>query len=669
MSHSTDARPTGSYLAALSLAALGVVYGDIGTSPLYALKEVFGEHYGLEVTPETVLGVLSLIFWSLIVVITVKYLTFVMRADLRGEGGIMVLTALVTPKRIGAPGGATEPDVVSAADADAAAAPGETRQQGAKRVSHRRSVLIMLGLFGAALLYGDGMITPAISVLSAIEGLEIATPFFADPDRAFLIPLITIAILIGLFSIQRRGTAGLGKVFGPITLTWFLVIAGLGLYQIVRHPGVLAAVNPAHAVRFFLDNTSRGFLALGSVFLVVTGGEALYADMGHFGVRPIRLTWFVVVLPALVLNYFGQGALLIAEPLARENPFFRMVPGPEWAVLPVVALATIATCIASQAIISGTFSLTRQAVQLGYLPRLDIRQTSNREFGQIYIPAVNWLLLIACVGLVIGFGSSTALAAAYGVGVTTDMVFTSILFAVVARTVWKWSLPAVVALVGLFLVVDLGFWSANLVKIPHGGWFPLAVAAVVFAFMTTWKRGREIVGERLQSGALPLRVFLSDPGVARLARVPGTAVFMGGNPDATPTSLLHTVKHMKSLHEKVVMLTVRTVEVPRVEEADRIRIERFDHGFYQAIVTFGFIDDPDVPAALALLDEPGLRFDMMHTTYVLGRERVISTRQGSGMARWREKLFGAMSNNARSATSFFNIPANRVVEMGAQVEI
>ncbi|HEX8386714.1 MAG TPA: potassium transporter Kup, partial [Rubricoccaceae bacterium] len=609
------------------------------------------------------------IFWSLIVVITVKYLTFVMRADLRGEGGIMVLTALVTPSRVGAPGGATEPEVVSVADADAARGPGETRQQGAQRVSRHRSVLIMLGLFGAALLYGDGMITPAISVLSAIEGLEIATPFFADPDRAFLIPLITIAILIGLFSIQSRGTAGLGKVFGPITLTWFLVLAGLGLYQIVQHPGVLAALNPAHAVRFFLDNTSRGFLALGSVFLVVTGGEALYADMGHFGVRPIRLTWFVVVLPALVLNYFGQGALLIAEPLARENPFFRMVPGPEWAVLPVVALATVATCIASQAIISGTFSLTRQAVQLGYLPRLDIRQTSNREFGQIYIPAVNWLLLIACVGLVIGFGSSTALAAAYGVGVTTDMVFTSILFAVVARTVWKWSLPAVLALVGLFLVVDLGFWSANLVKIPAGGWFPLAVAAVVFAFMTTWKRGREIVGERLQTGSLPLRVFLADPGVARLTRVPGTAVFMGGNPDATPVALLHTVKHMKSLHEKVVMLTVRTEEVPRVEEDRRITVERFDHGFYQAIVTFGFIDDPDVPAALALANEPGLSFDEMHTTYVLGRERVISTHAGSGMARWREKLFGTMSNNARSATSFFSIPANRVVEMGAQVEI
>ena len=669
MSHDSSAPPSGSYLAALSLAALGVVYGDIGTSPLYSVKEVFSEHYGLAPTPENVLGVMSLIFWSLIIVISLKYLVFVMRADLKGEGGIMVLTAMVTPSRISAPGGATEPETVSAAEADAAAAPGETRQQGAARVGHRRAVLIGLGLFGAALLYGDGIITPAISVLSAIEGLSVATDFFEAPERGFLIPLITIAILVALFAVQSRGTAGLGKIFGPLTLGWFLMIAGLGLYQIALRPDVLAGANPWYGLRFFLDNGWHGYLILGSVFLVVTGGEALYADMGHFGLKPIRLAWFIVVLPALLINYFGQGALIMRDPTAIENPFFRMVPGPDWAIYPVVVMATAATCIASQAVISGAFSLTRQAVQLGYLPRLAIRQTSNREYGQIYIPTINWLLLAATIGLVLAFQTSTNLAAAYGVAVTTTMFVTTLLFYVVARQRWGWSLWPTLLLCGLFMIIDIAFLGANFVKIPDGGWFPLVVAGMIFGLMTTWKRGREILGERLQAGALPLRIFLADTGIAKLARVPGTAVFMGGNPDAIPVSLLHTVKHMKSLHEKVVMLTVRTVEIPRVEPEDRIRIERFEHGFYQAIVTFGFIDDPCIPDALALLDEPGLSFDEMHTTYVLGRERVISTRTGSGMARWRERLFGALSNNARSATAFFSIPANRVVEMGAQVEI
>ncbi len=408
---------------------------------------------------------------------------------------------------------------------------------------------------------------------------------------------------------------------------------------------------------------------LGSVFLVVTGGEALYADMGHFGIQPIRLAWFTVVLPSLLLNYFGQGALLIGDPEARGNPFFNMVPGPEWAVLPVVVIATLATCIASQAIISGTFSLTRQAVQLGYLPRLTIRQTSSKEIGQIYIPAVNWALLVACIGLVFGFGSSTNLAAAYGVGVTTDMVFTTILFSVVAATIWRWSLWAVLALGTLFMVVDLGFWAGNIVKVPDGGWFPLVVAAVMFTLMVTWKKGREILSERIQLGSLPLDTFLADPAVAKLTRVPGTAVFMGGNPDTTPAALLHTVKHIKCLHEQVVMLTVRTEEIPRVEAEDRVRVERFDNGFSRVTVAYGFTDDPDVPAALAMIDDPSLDFRPMHTTYFVGRERIISTRSNSGMARWRERLFGLMSNNARSATAFFEIPANRVVEMGAQVEI
>ena len=666
MSHPSPSRPTGSYLAALSLAALGVVYGDIGTSPLYSVKEVFSEHYGLVPSPENVLGVLSLIFWSLIIVISVKYLVFVMRADLKGEGGIMVLTALVTPSRAHVAGA---PRVPSAGDAAPQTAPGETREHAAERVGRRRTILIALGLFGAALLYGDGIITPAISVLSAIEGLSVATDFFEAPERGFLIPLITIAILVALFAVQSRGTAGLGKVFGPLTLAWFLMIAGLGVYQIALQPGVLAGANPWHGVQFFVNNGWHGYLILGSVFLVVTGGEALYADMGHFGLKPIRLAWFVVVLPALMINYFGQGALIMRDPTATENPFFRMVPGPDWAIYPVVVMATAATCIASQAVISGAFSLTRQAVQLGYLPRLAIRQTSNREYGQIYIPAINWLLLAACIGLVLAFRTSTNLAAAYGVAVTTTMFVTTLLFYVVARQRWNWPLWPTLLLCSVFMIIDVAFLGANFVKIPDGGWFPLAVAALIFVLMTTWKRGREILGERLQLGALPLTAFLADDGVARLARVPGTAVFMGGNPDSTPVALLHTVKHMKSLHETVVMLTVRTEEIPRVEAADRIRIEKFDHGFYRAIVTFGFTDDPDVPAALALADEPGLSFAPMHTTYVLGRERVISTHVGSGMARWRERIFGIMSNNARSATAFFNIPANRVVEMGAQIEI
>ena len=652
------------YLAGLSLAALGVVYGDIGTSPLYALKEVFSRHYGLAPSPGHVLGILSLIVWSLIVVISVKYLTFVMRADLRGEGGIMVLTALVTPSRTHALGQPREPS-----PGDAQAEPGETRAHATERVSRRRTVLIVLGLFGAALLYGDGMITPAISVLSAIEGLDVATDFFTAPARAPLIPLITIGILIALFAVQSRGTAGLGKVFGPITFTWFALLAGLGIYHIALGPSVLWALNPLLGLRFFWETGLHGFWVLGSVFLVVTGGEALYADMGHFGVRPIRLAWFAVVLPALVLNYFGQGAMIIADPATAENPFFRMVPGPEWVVYPVVVLATIATVIASQAVISGAFSLTRQAVQLGYLPRLDIRQTSSKEIGQIYIPAVNWALLVACIGLVLGFQTSTNLAAAYGVAVTTTMAVTTLLFYVVARRRWGWSLWGTGALCAVFLVVDLAFLGANLIKIPDGGWFPLAVAAVVFTAMVTWKRGREVLATRLEVGMLPLATFLADPGVARIARVPGTAVFMGGSPDATPTSLLHTVKHMKSLHETVVTLTVRTEEIPRVPEADRIRVEKLAHGFWRATVTYGFTDDPDVPAALALVDEPGLAFPPMQTTYILGRERVISTRAKSGMARWRERLFGLMSNNARAATAFFQIPPNRVVEMGAQVEI
>ena len=639
VSQDSAAPPTGKYLAALALATLGVVYGDIGTSPLYALRESFSELYGVAPTPDNVLGVLSLIFWSLIIVISIKYLVFVMRADNNGEGGIMALTALVTPKRP-APGG----DPVA--------------------VSKRRNALVLVGLFGAALLYGDSMITPAISVLSAIEGLEVATPFFTP----YVIP-ITIAILIGLFSVQYRGTAGIGKIFGPVTLVWFATLAALGLNQVARHPGVMAALNPIYGEHFFAANGVRGFLVLGSVFLVVTGGEALYADMGHFGIRPIRLTWFTIVLPSLLLNYFGQGALMIADPTTVVNPFFLMIPGPDWMIYPVVALATLATIIASQAVISGAFSLTRQAVQLGYLPRLDIRQTSTREIGQIYIPSLNWVLLIACVGLVLGFKSSSALAAAYGVGVTTDMVFTTILFAVVARRIWKWPLPAVAALASLFLVIDLGFWGANLPKIPGGGWFPLVVAAVIFTIMTTWKRGRTIINERLEEGRFPIETFLADESVQDLTRVPGTAVFMAGNPNMTPPALLHNIKHNHCLHERVILASVDTEEVPRVPEGERAEAEVLGHGFFRVLIRYGFVESPDVPAVLQSLDVPGLTIKPMETTYFLGRERVISTKRKGMRPRWREKLFGLMSNNARSATSFFAIPPNRVVELGAQVEI
>ena len=638
--------PRGRYLAALSLAALGVVYGDIGTSPLYAIRESFGEMYGVAPTPANVLGVLSLIFWSLVLVISVKYLLFVMRADNRGEGGIMALTALVTPRRKGAPGGGAAPD-----------------DDVSRFTERRRTALVMLGLFGAALLYGDSMITPAISVLSAIEGLEVATPVFAP----YVIP-ITIGILVALFAIQFRGTAGIGKVFGPVTLLWFAVLATLGAIQVVAHPGVFAALSPLYGLAFFAANGVRGFLVLGSVFLVVTGGEALYADMGHFGILPIRLTWFAVVLPSLLLNYFGQGALMIADPAAAANPFFLMVPGPDWMIYPVVALATAATVIASQAVISGAFSLTRQAVQLGYLPRMEIRQTSEREVGQIYIPGLNWILLVACVGLVLGFRSSSALAAAYGVGVTTDMVFTTVLFAVVARRLWRWPVAGVAAVCGVFLIIDLGFWSANLPKIPGGGWFPLVIAAVVFTLMTTWKRGRELIVARLSEDALPFEAFVADEGISSLPRVEGTAVFMSGDYDRTPTALLHNIKHNHCLHERVVQVTVETEEVPAVGPEERARLEDLGNGFYRVLLRYGFTERPDVPEALAALGHADLPFHPMRTSYFLGRERVFST-QRQGMARWREKLFGLVSNNARSATDFFDIPPNRVVELGAQIEI
>jgi KUP system potassium uptake protein len=629
LSH-TGGEPRGRYLALLSLTALGVVYGDIGTSPLYAVRESFHHSHGIQPTPANVLGVLSLIVWALVLVISVKYAVFVLRADNRGEGGIMALTSLVTPV-------------------------GATRRGG-------RRVLIMLGLFGTALLYGDGMITPVISVLSAVEGLEVATPFF----KPYIVP-ITIGILIALFLIQRHGTERVGKLFGPVTLLWFVVISLLGVMHIARAPGVFAAVNPLYGARFFAENGWNGFLVLGSVFLVVTGGEALYADMGHFGRKPIRTAWYRVALPALLLNYFGQGALLIRDPAAVENPFFRMVPG--WALYPVVVIATSAAVIASQALITGAYSLTMQAVQLGYIPRVEILHTSRRERGQIYIPGVNWLLMLACIGLTLGFQRSTNVAAAYGVAVTTTMVVTTLLLFTVERERWKWPIWATLAFTAFFLAIDLAFWGANIVKIPHGGWFPLVIGAVVFTLMTTWKKGRGILAARLQQGTLPLDLFLEDvAGRPAQQRVPGTAVFMYGNREGTPPALLHSLKHYKVLHEKVVLLSVETQEVPHVDASERVSVETLGHGFYRIVLAYGFMEDPCVPDALATVKVEGLDLAPARTTYFLGRETLIPSRK-PGMASWRTHLFAVMSRNARTATSFFGLQPNRVVELGAQIEL
>ena len=527
--------------------------------------------------------------------------------------------------------------------------------------SGRRHLLVLIGLFGASLLYGDGMITPAISVLSAVEGLEVATPVFTP----YVIP-ITIVILIILFSVQSRGTAKIGAIFGPVMLLWFLVLAALGLTHVIEHPAVMAAVNPLYAVRFFARNGLAGFLVLGSVFLAVTGGEALYADMGHFGKRPIRLAWFVLVLPALLINYFGQGALVIADPSAAEHPFFQLAPS--WALIPLVVLTTLATVIASQAVISGAFSLTRQAVQLGYLPRVDIEHTSSTQIGQIYIPGLNWLLAIACIGLVVGFRSSSNLAAAYGVAVTTDMVFTTILFAVVARAKWNWSMPATVALAAGFLVMDLGFWTAGVTKIPSGGWFPLVIAAIVFTIMTTWKTGRAILSERLAESALPIAQLQQGVAAAAPKRVAGTAVYLTRDPTHVPHALLLNMQHNKVLHERIVFLALFTDTQAYVREEDRVQVETLSPNVYRVSARHGFVEDPEVPGVIEHCRRKGLDIDLSQTTFFVGRETLLATER-PGMAMWRERLFARLARNARRATRFFNIPPNRVVELGAEIEL
>jgi KUP system potassium uptake protein len=575
-----------------------------------------------------VLGVLSLIFWALVIIISIKYVAFVMRADNKGEGGILALSALVRP-------------------------PHET--------SKRYWVLMVIGLFGAALFYGDGMITPAISVLSAVEGLSVATPLFTP----YVVP-ITIIILLGIFLMQKHGTAGVGAVFGPVTLVWFATIAILGVTQIVRYPSVFSAINPMRAVEFFIETRVHGFLVLGSVFLAVTGGEALYADMGHFGAKPIRATWFTIVMPALMLNYFGQGALLLRDPSANANPFFLMAPS--WALYPLVALATAATCIASQAVISGAFSLTRQAVLLGYSPRMEIDHTSEREIGQIYIPLVNWILMFSCIALVLGFRTSSNLAAAYGISVTGTMVVTAILLWVVMVQRWRWSMLVATVIVLPFFLIDIAFFSANAVKIAHGGWFPLVVGGCIYLLMVTWKRGRQILDERLRSGALPMDLFLSSVMSNPPHRVPGTAIFMHRNAEAVPTALLHSLKHYKVLHESIVLLSVNIEDEPFFDPAKRVDVEDLGCGVWRMEINYGFMDDTDVPKALAEVKAPGLDLDPAKSSFFLGRETLVATHRHA-MAAWREKLFIWMARNASGAGLFFRLPPNRIIELGAQIEV
>src|SRR5262245_30399629 len=636
--------PRGRALAGLAFTALGVVYGDIGTSPLYALKECFSGHHSVAPTPDNVIGVMSLVFWSLNFIVSFKYVSFVLRADNRGEGGILALLALVRPL---------------------------TRPKGT------RMVLIGLGLFGAALLYGDGVITPAISVLGAVEGISVATPAFQQ-----LVWQISAAILAALFPVQKWGTTMIGRLFGPIMGLWFASIALLGIRGILLAPEILRALSPWYAVDLFLRDGVQGFLILGAVVLAVTGAEALYADMGHFGARPIRVTWFAIVLPCLLLNYFGQSALLLHRPDAVSNPFFTLVPG--WGLYPMVAIATAAAIVASQALISGAFSLTRQAVQLGYSPRVTIIHTSTTEIGQIYIPEVNQALLVGCLALVAGFQSSSNLAAAYGIAVTGTMTITTLLFHTVACERWHWPVWRARALTLLFLIVDLAFFAANLVKITQGGWFPLVVAVAIYTLMTTWSRGRARLAAIVRENTLPMDLFLADVGRRQPHRVPGTAVFLTSDATGAPPVLLHHLKHNKVLHEKVMLMSVVTEEIPQVDADDRVACKELGEGFYQVIAHYGFMETPDVPAVLQALGKVGgngkpVSVKVMDTSFYLGRETLIATRAGARLAGadgagfgrmslWRKKLFILMTRNARSATAFFGLPPNRVVELGAQIQ-
>ncbi len=613
-------------VAPLALAALGIVYGDIGTSPLYAIKEVFVGAHPVPITPDNILGILSLVFWTLVIVVSIKYVAFIMRADNHSEGGIMALMALTLHKA------------------------------GTQR---SRAAIMLAGIVGAALFYGDGVITPAISVLSAVEGLEVATPAL----KAYVIP-VTIGVLIALFAFQRKGTAGIGALFGPVVCVWFGALAVLGIVNILAEPSVIKALSPTYALSFFLSSPRMGFLALGGVFLVATGSEALYADMGHFGRKPIQLAWFAVALPALVLNYFGQGALLIHNPAAIQNPFYLLAP--DWALYPLVALATAATVIASQAVISGAFSITRQAIQLGYSPRMEVQHTSEKEIGQIYMPVINWTLFIAVVALVLGFRTSTSMAAAYGIAVSSTMVITTALAFIVVRHQWGWGWIRSGLLISFFLAIDLAFFAANATKIEDGGWFPLVFGLGVFTLMSTWKLGRELLRNRMAGEAIALDPFVQGLDSDSITRVPRTAVFLSGDPDAVPHALLHNLKHNMVLHERVAIVTVLVEDVPHVPDIDWVEVQGLPNNFYRILVRYGFKDDPDIPKALERCTQYGLIFDPMTTSYFLGRETLIP-KLGTEMTLWREKLFIAMFRNAGSAASFFNIPPNRVVEMGTQI--
>lgn len=618
-----------SNLSMMVLGALGIVYGDIGTSPLYAIRECF--HHGYEITKSTdnVMGVLSLITWALVMMVSIKYILFIMRADNKGEGGILALIALVSPHR-------------------------------QRRATDRVRYVIPIGVFGAALLIGDGMITPAISVLSAVEGLKVATPHFGP----YVLP-ITVAILVGLFMVQRQGTARIGTVFGPIMVVWFTTLAVLGVSWIVKAPQVLEAINPAYAFQFFLANGKQAFLVLGSVVLAVTGGEALYADMGHFGRKPIKLAWFFGVLPALLLNYFGQGALMILNPEV-DHPFYELAPS--WATIPLVILSTSATVIASQALISGVFSLSRQAIQLGYIPRLNIIHTSKDEIGQIYIPVVNWALLISTIWLVLTFRSSSNLASAYGLAVTGTMVTTTILAYFVARRNWGWSRPLALLVVAIFLTCDLAFFTANLPKIPDGGWFPLVVGVLMYFLMSTWQRGRAIVAERMKRNALPLGQFVKDVERQNPFRVPGISIFMTSDPESTPAALLHNLKHNKILHERLAMLTITTTDEPYVRTKDRVQFQTLFTNVHRIVANYGFMQTPNIFEILDAAKKQGFDFIFEDITFFLGRETILPSRH-PGMWIWRERIFAFMLRNAQRATAFFQIPPDQVIEVGMQVEI
>jgi KUP system potassium uptake protein len=617
-----------SSLAALTLGAIGVVYGDIGTSVLYAVKEVFGSGH-VPFTPGNVYGILSIFFWTLTVIVSLKYVSLVLRADNNGEGGLVAMLALASQAVKGSP--------------------------------RLRRVLLIVGIFGTCLFYGDGVITPAISVLSAVEGLEVVSPAF----KTYVIPL-TLVILFGLFAVQKRGTSGIGIFFGPITLAWFAVIAVLGAVHIAANPAILAALNPLYALEFMWRQPGTTFVILGAVVLCVTGGEALYADMGHFGKKPIRLAWFSIVMPALTVNYFGQGALLLKNPAAVKNPFFLMAP--DWALLPLVILATMATVIASQALISGAFSVTKQVIQLGYLPRLQILHTSVKETGQVYIPFVNWGLFVAIVLAVVMFRSSSNLAAAYGIAVCTDMLITTILTFFVIRYSWKYPLALCIAATGFFFVVDLAFWASNLLKLFDGGWFPLLIGGAVFMLMVTWKEGRQLLSAKLRSDAIDLDSFLEAVFVSPPTRVDGTAVFLTAEKGTVPNALLHNLKHNKVLHRNNLFVTVRNHEVPWIGLDKRLEIEALGHDCWQVAVHYGFKNDPDLPKALQQIRGRGCELDDMSTSYFLSRDTVIPT-MGAGMSQWREKLFAQMHHNASGAADFLNLPNNAVVELGSKIEI